>query len=191
MNKKIWGTLLTLMFVVATIMAVSGITVNADPYDPDTVYTVTLDPGDGTGTPIVFKSNECEIASDWRDAGECQFYIQADGSLGFRLKDSFCPDSFTAPEGYRFNSWKGNITYNTLTSVNTVFTASWASSKAGDNLTYTIQNRVLTISGTGDMYDFKALHTTRPWENDRYNISSIVIEDGVTSISPEAFDGLG
>ena len=191
MNKKIWGTLLTLMFVVATIMAVSGITVNADPYDPDTVYTVTLDPGDGTGTPIVFKSNECEIASDFHDAGECQFYIQDDGSLGFRLKDSFCPDSFTAPEGYRFNSWKGNITYNTLTSVNTVFIASWASSKAGDNLTYTIQNRVLTISGTGDMYDFKALHTTRPWENDRYNISSIVIEDGVTSISPEAFDGLG
>ena len=191
MKKKIWGTLLTLMFVVATIMAVSGITVNADPYDPydpDTVYTVTLDPGDGTGTPIVFRSDECVIAADFHDAGDCQFYIEGDGSLAFCLNWYFCPDSFTAPEGYRFSEWIGNNRYNKLTSYNTVFTASWVSIKPGDSLTYSIQNNVLTISGTGDMYDFNALHTTTPWKNDSYNISSIVIEDGVTSISPEAFE---
>ncbi len=89
-----------------------------------TVYTVTLSPGDGMGDPIIYRSDEKPIAKDWRSAGDCDFYYENSG-IGFRLPDDYCPDSFTAPEGYTFDKWEGNGVYNILTSVETSFTADW------------------------------------------------------------------
>ena len=43
----------------------------------------------------------------------------------------------------------------------------------------------LTISGTGDMPDYKQYNT--PWFDDREKIKKVVIEDGVTSIGENAF----
>jgi len=95
------------------------------PVKADTVYTVTLDPGEGTGDPITFRSDEGTIAANWRSAENCQFYYENNGAMGFNLRDDFCPDSFTAPEGYTFDKWEGNGVYNILTSVETSFTADW------------------------------------------------------------------
>lgn len=59
--------------------------------------------------------------------------------------------------------------------------------KCGDNLTWVIdENKVLTISGTGEMYDY-GTRNTAPWYD--YEISSIVINDGVTGIGEFAFYG--
>ena len=61
--------------------------------------------------------------------------------------------------------------------------------KCGENLTwkYDSENQTLTISGTGDMYDYEEDKT--PWSTlkDKFEISTIVIEDGVTSIGDNAF----
>ncbi|MBR5536670.1 MAG: leucine-rich repeat domain-containing protein, partial [Clostridia bacterium] len=53
-------------------------------------------------------------------------------------------------------------------------------------------NGTLTISGTGDMYNFSRYYseqTTAPWRNYLEQIRSIVIEEGVTGIGTRAFYG--
>ena len=64
--------------------------------------------------------------------------------------------------------------------------AAQTSGTCGPNLTWTLSNGVLTISGTGPMYDFN-WHES-PWTENRSSISSVVIGNGVTSIGTSAFD---
>ena len=59
--------------------------------------------------------------------------------------------------------------------------------KCGDNVTYSLDTStgVLTISGTGPMYDYYS--TNSPFHDKKSNIKSIIIESGVTSIGDFAF----
>ncbi len=59
------------------------------------------------------------------------------------------------------------------------------SGTCGDNLNWTLEDGVLTISGTGEMEDYS--YGDAPWYTDQENIISIVIKDGVTSIADYAF----
>ena len=59
------------------------------------------------------------------------------------------------------------------------------SGTCGENLTWTLENGVLTISGTGEMEDYTAGST--PWNEIRQNIVSVVIASGVTSVGDRAF----
>ena len=59
-----------------------------------------------------------------------------------------------------------------------------SSGLCGDNLTWALVDDVLTISGTGEMGDFGAI---APWYNYHSAIQSVVIENGVTTISSSAF----
>ena len=63
-----------------------------------------------------------------------------------------------------------------------------ASGECGDNLTWTLENGVLTISGTGEMTEFDSTEDI-PWYNSRYGITSLMVESGVTSIASKAFYG--
>lgn len=58
-----------------------------------------------------------------------------------------------------------------------------------DNLTWTIENGTLTISGTGNMKEYDMLGYT-PWYSQRDSIENIVVTNGVTSIGAYAFYGL-
>jgi len=63
-----------------------------------------------------------------------------------------------------------------------------SNNSCGDNATWQLDdNGTLTISGTGDMYSYT--HVTQPWKNARENIKTVVIADGITSISDCAFYG--
>lgn len=59
------------------------------------------------------------------------------------------------------------------------------SGTCGDSVTWELDTStgVLTISGTGDMWDY-----SRPWIDYRDSITSVVIEDGVTRIGGSAFN---
>ena len=57
--------------------------------------------------------------------------------------------------------------------------------KCGTNLTWTLHEGLLLISGTGDMTSF--LLTSAPWSEYAEEIESIVIDEGVTSIGNFAF----
>lgn len=60
------------------------------------------------------------------------------------------------------------------------------SGKCGDNLTWTLKNGVLTISGKGAMPSYD-LPSVIPWFDYLHEVTKIVIEDGVTNISNSAF----
>ena len=61
------------------------------------------------------------------------------------------------------------------------------SGTCGDNLTWTYDssNGCLTISGTGNMYDYN--YNNRPWESYEDKIKTVVLEDGVTSTGSYSF----
>ncbi len=67
------------------------------------------------------------------------------------------------------------------------------SGTCGDNLTWTLSNGVLTISGTGNMYNYSYEYlndsyiTTAPWGPKSF--SSVIIEPTVTNIGDNAFYG--
>ncbi|MCD8125742.1 MAG: leucine-rich repeat protein, partial [Lachnospiraceae bacterium] len=60
----------------------------------------------------------------------------------------------------------------------------------GDDLTWSLDAAgTLTVSGTGDMYDY-TFQNPAPWDSYCNNIIAVIIEDGVTSIGEYAFSGL-
>ena len=58
--------------------------------------------------------------------------------------------------------------------------------ECGENLTWTLQNGVLTISGKGAMYDYSQF-SPAPWYANASLIQTVVVEKGVTSIGAMAF----
>ena len=56
--------------------------------------------------------------------------------------------------------------------------------KCGENLTWVLENEVLTISGSGAMYDYES---GAPWQEDTYRIQKVVIGKDVTTIGAYAF----
>ncbi|NLN72572.1 MAG: leucine-rich repeat protein [Thermoplasmatales archaeon] len=77
-----------------------------------------------------------------------------------------------------------------VTGTNEVFADD--SGSAGNNITwnYNSTDKVLTITGTGDMYDWHGA-TIPPWKDHKSDILSVVIDDGVTSIGNYAFHSCG
>ncbi len=55
----------------------------------------------------------------------------------------------------------------------------------GENLTWTLENNVLTISGTGEMTI--TANANAPWDRHRDSTTTVVIDSGVTSIGNNAF----
>lgn len=58
--------------------------------------------------------------------------------------------------------------------------------KCGENLTWKFADGILTISGTGEMYDYSSAYPA-PWSAKNNDISEITVGDGVTSIGDNAF----
>lgn len=56
----------------------------------------------------------------------------------------------------------------------------------GENLRWSLNDGVLLIEGTGDMYDYKDVISS-PWYNNRNDIIKIVVAEGVTAIGNNAF----
>ena len=60
------------------------------------------------------------------------------------------------------------------------------SGTCGESVSWDLSNGVLTVSGSGDMYDFKD-NEFGPWYDNRYLITEVVVEKGVTSVGNNAF----
>jgi len=63
-----------------------------------------------------------------------------------------------------------------------------ASGTCGENITWTLENGVLTLSGTGPMYSYTE-HNMAPWLENADRIQRIVVQQGVTQLSQLAFYG--
>lgn len=70
--------------------------------------------------------------------------------------------------------------------------AAYSSGSCGDGLTWSFDSATgqLTLSGTGNMYDYNDDASPAPWMNDyKTLIKSVVCESGVTSVGSKAFMG--
>ena len=67
------------------------------------------------------------------------------------------------------------------------------SGTCGENVTWRLDGNKLTISGTGDMYDYDdSWDNSAPWKREYGDmITEVVIKQGVTSIGDHAFEWLG
>ncbi|MCD8128013.1 MAG: leucine-rich repeat protein [Oscillospiraceae bacterium] len=63
-----------------------------------------------------------------------------------------------------------------------------ASGTCGDNLTWTLEDGMLTISGEGEMEDYPS-YDGMPWYSQQEAITGVVMEGGVTSVGNHAFHG--
>ncbi len=74
--------------------------------------------------------------------------------------------------------------------VNNGFTLESDVYRCGDELTYTYDSEklTLTVDGKGAMYNYGSVSAV-PWSSYMTEISTVVIADGVTSLSPNAFNG--
>ena len=69
------------------------------------------------------------------------------------------------------------------------------SGECGENLTWTLEDGTLTISGKGEMWGYELISdngsykTSAPWGECYSSIKSVVINDGITSIGRSAFYG--
>lgn len=97
---------------------------------------------------------------------------------GFTLKVPAGNKTWTS--GSRYDS--SAKTYGGYAMTTYAVTSGWC----GDNLQWSYYNRTLTISGTGDMYDYDSFAT--PWSSGVGSINSVVIRSGVTSIGSNAFN---
>ena len=59
----------------------------------------------------------------------------------------------------------------------------------GDNVLWVLKDGVLTVSGTGQMQNYYRDMTRSPWYDNRNDIQSVIIKDGVTNIGGSAFFG--
>ena len=98
----------------------------------------------------------------------------------------------TANDGYHFIQWSDGNTDNPRTvtvTENKTYTAVFvASGECGDNLTWQYENGILTIIGTGAMYNF-ATAADVPWAAYVEYITSIILPEGLTTIGTNAFNG--
>lgn len=90
------------------------------------------------------------------------------------------------------NSWPWSDFKNIVALGSPTDDDSTISGKCGDNVRYTYNkdNKTLTISGEGAMYDYTIVDAS-PWSSFADEISSVVIESGVTSIGRRAFTSCG
>ncbi len=72
------------------------------------------------------------------------------------------------------------------------------SGKCGDNVTWKVEDGTLTISGTGEMYDYyndepeppSWCSSYAPWQKYRSQITQLIIENGITEIGAAAFTNM-
>ncbi len=150
-------------------------------------YTIILDPGEGTGEQIVYSANKTEITKRWREAGNCEFYLEDDGAVGFCLGDNYCPASFTAPEYMEIDGWEGKPAKYTPVSVGTTtYTAKWKT--ISDDLPSYEGDSICNISpvSNGTEYTFSKDRIKTTWRligKDETNNTGLLIYKGSNKIT--------
>ncbi len=110
-----------------------------------------------------------------------------------KVGDAIVPPADPVKEGYTFAGWSPAIP-EVMPENDIEFTAVWEeaisnmSGTCGDNLTWTFDEATgtLTISGTGEMYDWESEDNV-PWFNYNDFIITVTISEGITSIGGYAF----
>ena len=109
---------------------------------------------------------------------------------------SYVATGFTAPSGMVFDHWRidGETYYPgdkvTITKNTYIYAEYGYSGTAGDNCTWSFDpaTGTLTVSGSGATPAYQSVSDV-PWHSLKSLIKTVVIEDGVTSVGKNSFDG--
>ena len=143
--------------------------------------------GDATYS-AVFEKNTYTITA--QSANDIQGYVYAPSQAEYLDLVSL---TAYPNVGYHFTQWSDGNTDNPRTIVltcDTTFTAEFAqtfSGQCGDNLYWKYEGHTLTISGTGNMYDYN--ENDMPWLLFRDTTDVVILERGITGIGNNAFNG--
>ena len=90
------------------------------------------------------------------------------------------------------SSWTAAVRQNYGGTITWVAYGPIASGQCGDDLTWTLEeNGTLTISGTGDMWNWSNIDLAPWWSYCQYEITALDIQPGVTGIGEYAFHSCG
>ncbi len=121
------------------------------------------------------------IADDVNGVSWSEHYVQLDNGDYLMLLDSSGDFANRTPADTPIAQFPGTVTRDGVL----LFPTSGA---CGNDLSWVLDGEgVLTVSGTGNMREFG--FNSAPWYKARNSIRSVVLEDGVTSISAYAFRG--
>ena len=116
---------------------------------------------------------EWAIHTDWIELNADNQYFRPDNVFeGFLLEGTVCEDC-------------GKVIETAKVTVSEPVTAAGT---YGDNLKWKLKNEVLTITGSGDMYDLSE-DEMAPWYQYKDQIYDLVLPEGLTSIGVGAFEG--
>jgi len=138
------------------------------------------------GGPMVI-----EIYAELTDTMLCQLRSVSDGSLlrsecfTGALHELDLAQTVTAAGDYTLHVAIEKYGYLGSSGDITIHISEKAANICGDGLTWTEENGVVIISGTGPMYDYT--RDTSPWAGP--SVTEVIVEDGVTGIGSCAFCG--
>lgn len=136
----------------------------------------------------VFEKNTYTITA--QSANDIQGYVSAPSQAEYLDQVSL---TAYPNVGYHFTQWSDENTDNPreiVLTCDTTFTAEFAqtfSGQCGDNLYWKYVNHTLTVSGTGNMYDYNDYDM--PWLLFRDTTDVVILERGITGIGNNAFNG--
>ena len=143
--------------------------------------------GDATYS-AVFEKNTYTITA--QSANDIQGYVYARSQAEYLDQVSL---TAYPNVGYHFTQWTDGTTDNPreiVLTCDTMFTAEFAqtfSGQCGENLYWKYEGHTLTISGTGNMYDYN--ENDMPWLLFRDTTDVVILERGITGIGDNAFNG--
>ena len=161
-----------------TLTAGTSVTATSGEADSDYIFSFTPE-SDG-----VYQITLTAEYSGWAflETGEYKSnYTSTDGedSETITLKETFNADE-------EYEIW---VTFEESSNVEfTILVEEYTKTgSCGDNVTWTYSDGVLTISGTGDMEDYEYDENYPTYSPYSDLITSVVVEDGVTSVGTDAF----
>lgn len=143
--------------------------------------------GDATYS-AVFEKNTYTITA--QSANDIQGYVSAPYQAEYLDQVSL---TAYPNVGYHFTQWADGNTDNPreiVLTCDTTFTAEFAQSFSGQcgyDLYWKYEGHTLTISGTGNMYDYN--ENDMPWLLFRDTTDVVILERGITGIGNNAFNG--
>jgi hypothetical protein len=144
------------------------------------------------GSTEIYSSTYNRTVREYPSKYDIQLDVVGPGTA-FINKNTICGAMITAsPDpGYYFAGWNdGNMDNPRVLELtqDTILSAIFAiitSGQCGENLFWNLNDTKLSISGTGEMYDYHS--NNQPWILFMNSIKSIEIENGATSIGKNAF----
>lgn len=109
--------------------------------------------------------------------------------IGYRFVGWACETNnwIYAVSEYRIPAGQKVITFRATFELGSIKSLEGETVKVGENLYYSLDNRILTVSGYGKIYDGLSFFDT-DWERDEdKSFEKIVIEQDVTEVFPETF----